>query len=156
MSREEIQPIQDKLHHLGLSIPVYIIAINKTRSTDIIAWDNEWQHLMPFSGTFVKAGRNRYLLFNNTRYVDVEFKPTDPYPFPVKLHISCTQPEHLDEEVTKELIDQIYQFSRMYWKSVKQQHLPVTIRYPEMLAEIFPHFEDTHLPEFGKDKLWFL
>lgn len=156
MSKEEIKPILDKLHHLGLVIPVYIISINKTQSTDIIAWDNEWPALMPFSGTFIKAGRNRYLLFNNTRYANEVHKSSDGYPFPVKLHISCTKPDKLDETVTKELVDQIYQFSRMYWKSVKQQHLPVTIRYPEMLAEIFPHFDSYHLPEFGKDKLWFL
>jgi hypothetical protein len=42
----------------------------------------------------------------------------------------------------KELIDQVYQFSRIYWKSVKQQGLPVTIKYPEMIAEIIPHFND--------------
>jgi hypothetical protein len=44
----------------------------------------------------------------------------------------------------------------MYWKSVKQQNLPVTIKYPEMVAEIFPHFESEVIPPFGKDNLWFL
>lgn len=51
---------------------------------------------------------------------------------------------------------QIYKFSRMYWKSVKQQNLPITIKYPEMVAEIVPHFEDDYLPEFGRRNLWFL
>ena len=37
-----------------------------------------------------------------------------------------------------QFIDQVYQFSRMYWKSTNQQSLPVTIKYPEMVAEIFP------------------
>ena len=41
-----------------------------------------------------------------------------------------------------QLIDQVYQFSRIYWKSVRQQGLPVTIKYPEMIAEIMPHVED--------------
>lgn len=156
MSKAEIKPIQEKLYQLGLDIPVYIISINKTKSTDIIAWDSEWGNLMPTSGTFIKLGEKRYLLFNNTRYNDVEHKGSDGYPFPVKLNISCTQPDKLDDEITKELIDQVYQFSRMYWKSVKQQHLPITIKYPEMLAEIFPHFNSSDIPEFGKDKLWFL
>lgn len=61
-----------------------------------------------------------------------------------------------DVEVIRELIDQVYQFSRMYWKSISQQNLPVTTKHPEMVAEIFPHFEHTHLPEFGKENLWFL
>ena len=41
-------------------------------------------------------------------------------------------------------------------KFVRQQNLPVTINYPEMVAEIFPHFEGNEIPDFGKDNLWFL
>jgi len=44
----------------------------------------------------------------------------------------------------------------MYWKAVKQQNLPITIKYPEMVAEIVPHFSDAELPQFGKSNLWFL
>ena len=29
-------------------------------------------------------------------------------------------------------------------------------KYPEMIAEMFPHFESNVIPDFGKDKLWFL
>ena len=59
-------------------------------------------------------------------------------------------------EFTTELIDQVYQFRRKYWKSISQQNLPVTTKYPEMVAEIFPHFEYGTLPPFGKGNLWFL
>jgi hypothetical protein len=48
----------------------------------------------------------------------------------------------------------VYQFSRIYWKSVKQQNLPVTIKYPEMVAQIAPHFDGADIPEFGKDGTW--
>jgi len=58
--------------------------------------------------------------------------------------------------VVKELLDQVYQFSRMYWKSISQQNMPVTIKYPEMVAEIYPYFEHDKLPDFGKKNLWFL
>jgi hypothetical protein len=44
----------------------------------------------------------------------------------------------------------------MYWKPVRQQNLPVTIKYPEMVAEIFPHFQGNNIPDFGKNNLWFL
>jgi hypothetical protein len=54
------------------------------------------------------------------------------------------------------LIDQVYQFSRMYWKSVAQQNLPVTILYPQMVAEMFPYFKTPVLSDFGKETLWFL
>jgi hypothetical protein len=61
-----------------------------------------------------------------------------------------------DVEVVRELIGQVYQFSRMYWKSISQQNLPVTTKYPEMVAEIYPHFQEDNLPDFGKSNLWFL
>jgi hypothetical protein len=97
------------------------------------------------------------LLFNNTRYPDGSFSPADGYPFPIKLNIDCTDKEQLkDVKVIRQLIDQVYQFSRMYWKSVRQQNLPVTIKYPEMVAQIAPHFDGDDIPEFGKDNLWFL
>jgi hypothetical protein len=44
----------------------------------------------------------------------------------------------------------------MYWKSLSQQNLPVTVKYPEMIAEIVPFFDGDGIPPFGKDKLWFL
>ena len=80
----------------------------------------------------------------------------DGFPFPVKLTITCpNHPETLDESVVNQLIDQVYQFSRIYWKSIKQQGLPVTIKYPEMIAEIMPHFDN---PTAYSDQrsLWFL
>ena len=61
-----------------------------------------------------------------------------------------------DEALIQKLIDQVYQFSRMYWKSVSQQNIPVTIAYPEMVANIFSHFKQHYIPEFGNDNLWFL
>jgi hypothetical protein len=50
----------------------------------------------------------------------------------------------------------VYQFSRIYWKSVSQQSLPVTIKYPEMVARMFPYFQRSSMPQFGKSNLWFL
>ncbi|MBL0200343.1 MAG: hypothetical protein IPP81_09235 [Chitinophagaceae bacterium] len=60
------------------------------------------------------------------------------------------------DTLINKLIDQIYQFSRMNWKSVSQQNLPVTIKYPEIVPEIFPYFNNEKLPDFGKENLWFL
>ena len=65
---------------------------------------------------------------------------------------SCLQ----EENAITELIDQVYQFSRMYWKSVSQQNLPVTIKYSEMVAQIYPHFQNNTLSEFARKNLWFL
>ncbi|NLO71781.1 MAG: hypothetical protein GX102_12735 [Porphyromonadaceae bacterium] len=157
MNEEELEHIEAALHSMDLPIPVFIISINKTESKDIVAFDMNWSEMMPESGTFINIGSNKYLLFNNTRYPDGSFSPADGFPFPIKLNIDCTDKEQLkDTKVIRQLIDQVYQFSRMYWKSVRQQNLPVTIKYPEMVAQIAPHFDDDDIPEFGKDNLWFL
>jgi hypothetical protein len=73
------------------------------------------------------------------------------------MRLSATDEEAIKdwEEVTQ-LVEQVYQFSRIYWKSVSQQSLPVTIKYPEMVARMFPYFEGRTLPSFGKRNLWFL
>jgi hypothetical protein len=157
MSKEEVEPIENGLRELELNIPVFIVSINKTESSDIVAFDLNWKDLMPISGTFIKLGYNRFLLFNNTRYSETEFNYNDGFSFPIKLKINCSKPELVDDYKTvKELIDQVYQFSRMYWKSVRQQNLPVTIKYPEMVAEMLPYFEGNEIPDYGKDNLWFL
>jgi hypothetical protein len=157
MSKEEVEPIENGLRELELNIPVFIVSINKTESSDIVAFDLNWKDLMPISGTFIKLGYNRFLLFNNTRYSETEFNYNDGFSFPIKLKINCSKPELVDNYKTvKELIDQVYQFSRMYWKSVRQQNLPVTIKYPEMVAEMLPYFDGDEIPDYGKDNLWFL
>ncbi len=159
MSKKEIDPIIDKMNKLELGCPLYIVNINKTDSEDIIAFDTGWHgKLMPKSGTFIKIGWNQYLLFNNSRYSnDIKYPYGESYSFPIKLSISSPTEGALDDVKTnKLLIEQVYQFSRLYWKSLRQQNVPVTIKYPEMLAEIAPNFKGTDMPSYGKDKLWFL
>jgi len=157
MSRKELEPIEKGLKSLGLDIPVFIISINKKESSDIIAFDTSWENLMPLSGSYINIGYNKFLLFNNTRYDKNIYKSSEGFPFPIKLKIECTQPELIEDiKTVKELIDQVYQFSRMYWKSVSQQNLPVTIKYSEMVAEMLPYFESKEIPPFGQETLWFL
>jgi len=159
MSEEEIKPIENALHNLGLDIPVYVVTINKTESEDFVVFDGGWSDLMPYSGRYINLGNKNYLLCNNTRYEDNSFKAIDGFPFPVKLKIECPSDNtrQIDTNTIKQLIDQVYQFSRIYWKSVKQQNLPVTIKYPEMVAQIAPHFNGGNIPpNIGNDNLWFL
>lgn len=157
LSKKELKPIIDTLHALGLPIPVIVVTINKTESKELLAFDTSSQKLMPYSGTIVKVGAKEYLLFNNTRYEEAS-APTDrEHHFPVKISFFSDKAELLDDPaLINQLIDQVYQFSRMYWKSVSQQNLPVTIKYPEMVAEIFPYFTHDKLPDHGKESLWFL
>jgi hypothetical protein len=159
MSKKEAQPIIDMLYRLGLNIPVIVVTINKTETQDIVAFDTESTDLMPTSGTVVRVGGNQFLLYNSAKY-DETFaagKGKKDYPFPIKVKITTADKScQFDNALFAELLDQVYKFSRMYWKSVKQQNLPITIKYPEMVAEIVPHFSDAELPPFGKTNLWFL
>ena len=160
MNKKEFALIDQTLQKLDIDIPVYVVTIGKTESEDIVLFEGgteSYKGLMPFSGTYVNLGKNTYLLCNNTRYKNCKFNPYDGYPFPVKIKIECpsngNQP--IDTQVAADLIEQVYQFSRIYWKSVKQQHLPVTIKYPEMLAEIVSHFQGGMMPS-QQNNLWFL
>ncbi|MCR4768644.1 MAG: hypothetical protein K5874_00280 [Bacteroidaceae bacterium] len=173
--KREFKKVEDMLHSLSLDVPVYIVTINKTESEDIVLFDEESTYssynyktrqsesvksLMPYSGKWVNLGPSkeghRYLLCNNTRYEGEKFSAMDGFPFPVKLTIACpNRNDEIETPVIQQLIDQVYQFSRIYWKSVKQQGLPVTIKYPEMIAEIMPHFNDKTVYT-ESNCLWFL
>nr|WP_320117681.1 Piwi domain-containing protein [uncultured Marinifilum sp.] len=157
MSYKELKPIQNTLDDLGLNIPVIIVSINKTESKDYVVFDLDCPELIPNSGSVVHIGYMQYLLCNNTRYDNRMPNGIEGYPLPVKLTIRSTDDKVFEEKGTmKDIVDQVYQFSRLYWKSVSQQNLPVTIKYPEMLAEIFPHFDSRVIPQFGRKNLWFL
>jgi hypothetical protein len=157
MSKYELKPIMIALRDLDIDIPVITISINKTESKDLVLFDTNYSELMPLSGTYVPIDNHKYLLCNNTRYSENTTKIPDSFSFPIKMHIQSTDSSIFEKpDIIKKLIDQTYQFSRMYWKSVKQQNLPVTIKYPEMVAEIFPHFQSDTIPPFGQNNLWFL
>ena len=111
---------------------------------------------MPYSGTYIPIGRNKYLLFNSSRYHDQYFSLREGTPFPIKLSIDCTDKLQLNkQDIINELIAQVYSFSRLYWKSLSQQSLPVTVSYPALIAETAPHFKNG-IPAEGANKLWFL
>lgn len=173
--KREFKKVEDMLQSLSLDVPVYIVTINKTESEDIVLFDERSTYqtfnyqtrqnetvksLMPYSGKWVNLGPSkdghRYLLCNNTRYEGEKFNAMDGFPFPIKPTIACpNRNDEIDTPVVQQLIDQVYQFSRIYWKSVKQQGLPVTIKYPEMIAEIMPHFTDKTVYT-ESNCLWFL
>ena len=158
MKYEELQPIVEGMHQLELGVPLYILNINKTESEDIIAYDLNWnKKLMPVSGTYIRIDSNQFLLFNNARYPNSQYyTDTDGYPFPIKIKMSSPDDDAFeDANVALELLTQVYQFSRLYWKSLRQQNVPITIKYPEMVAQIAPRFNNG-VPEDAKNKLWFL
>lgn len=120
MSKREMQPILEGLHQLNLeNKPIYILNINKTESKDSIAYDTNFDNLMPYSGTFVRLGERKFLLFNNGRFENEKFYESDGYPFPIKVSMSSPNEDAFeDDNIITELLTQVFQFSRLYWKSL--------------------------------------
>ena len=102
---------------------------------------------MPISGTVWTIKKDKeFLIFNNTRY---EESPRgnikDEYPIKVRVHYPKGHEINFDR--IKELLGQVFEFSRIYWKSVRQQSKPVTVSYSEMIANFAAHFAENSIPE---------
>jgi len=162
LSRKELKPIEKALSSLGLSIPVVVLSVNKTFSEDLVGFDLTKNHKMPLSGSYISLSDTQYLLYNNQLVTGNEtICEREGFPFPLKIHIQQFLPgteestPMAEEEITG-LLEQVCRFSQLYWKSVSRQWMPVTLRYPEMLAQIYPHFRYNDLTESGSSSLWFL
>lgn len=156
--QKEFLPLENMLNSLKLNIPVYVITINKTESEDYVLFDaGNRPDYLPYSGRYINLGKGVFLLCNNSRYRQSK-DLVNSFPFPVKLRISCPQRpnEALDTHIVKDLIEQVFQFSRIYFKSIHQQNLPVTLKYSELISEILPYFNDANTELLGNDNLWFL
>lgn len=156
LRREEGEQIEMMLKQNDLQCPVYVVNMVTAVNDDLIAFDASKSDFMPASGTYVHLRETQFLLYNNERYSD--YGKADLL-FPIKLTITSANTNTggiLTKEDTIDIITQVYQFCRLYWKSVKMQNVPITIAYPELVAEYVPHFNDEDLPEFGKHNLWML
>lgn len=153
-NKKETEEIEKLLYkELRINIPYAIVEINDTKAQMDICFDSEYNYGMPESGTYVKVGYNEYLLFNNTRYGSKPLnKIKDELPIKVKIHFADTGGfSHSD------LINQIYEFSRLIWTGLKQKSQPATSIYAKKVAEFSAHFGGK-LPEnkVSKDTPWFL
>lgn len=139
---DELNNIDQLLKEMGLSIPIAVIEINDSKSKLDVCFDTNFDMGMPESGAFVKTGYNEYLLFNNNRYKKSPTQKIDDE-LPIKLKLSYVNTGGFS---TNELIAQVYEFSRLNWKGLKQRSAPVTITYSKMIAEFSSYF-DGEIPE---------
>ena len=117
MNQKESKTIEKTLDQLNLKVP-YIV-LNITKSEDYIPFDISYHGKMPTSGTcIILKNKRHYLLCNNERYSNNTGAKIKDFPFPIQIKISKTNQEKLSKKDAEILIDQIYQFSRMYWVSV--------------------------------------
>lgn len=137
-SDKEQRSIQDLIQNeLRLNIPFAIVEINDSKTQTDICFDQEFDMGMPESGVYIRTGYNEYLLFNNTRYQRTPLRTVlDELPIKVHIHFADTGGfSHRD------LISQVYEFSRLYWKGLKQRSQPATTIYSKLIADFEAHFE---------------
>lgn len=156
MSEKEEKAIIEALATQGINLPYVVLSI--TTDSDYIPYDLSFNGKMPVSGTCVKLRNGHYVLCNNTRYSNSVGVKIDDFPLPINIKISKTNDDRISEEDERLLIDQVYQFSRMYWRSIKQKGVPVTVLYSQKFAEFSSHTEG--LEQLNNDtvkrSLWFL
>lgn len=134
--RDEVKHIEFLLKDLNLAVPFAMVEINDSKSKMDVCFDAGYQMGMPESGVYVKIGRDEYLLFNNNRYQqEPARKIEEELPIKVKIYFADTGGFH-----HKELITQVYEFSRLNWRGLKQKSQPVTTTYSKMIAEFSAKF----------------
>ncbi|MBS1594164.1 MAG: hypothetical protein JST90_07550 [Bacteroidetes bacterium] len=159
LNSKEAQQIEFALRDFNLNIPYVVVTINDTRSKDYLFFDVSYDKLMPTSGTIVEIKPNReFLLANNSRHSQSQLYSITKFPFPLRVKINKSSNTIYDVFDVKELLDQVYSFSRIYWKSINQVSLPVTIAYSKIVADLAAHFPNHELPneKIAHSNLWFL
>ncbi len=159
LSDEEAEEIEKVLKEVKLDIPFIVLTINETKSKDYLFFDVSYKDIMPVSGTIIEIkDRTEYLLANNERHSETQLYSIRKFPFPLKIKINKPSNTLYDIFDVKELLDQVYSFSRIYWKSINQVSIPVTIAYSKIVADLAAHFPEHSLPEeeIAHSNLWFL
>jgi hypothetical protein len=159
LSEEEAKEIEDILQAFNLNIPYIVLTINETKSKDYLFFDLSYDGIMPVSGTIIETRQYyEYLIANNNRYSETQSYGISKYPFPIKVKINKSKNSTYDVFDKKTLLDQVYSFSRIYWKSISQVSLPVTISYAKIVADLASNFPAHTLPEIkiAHSNLWFL
>lgn len=153
LSSKERDAINELLKRININIPYAFVEINDTKVSTDICFDLNYELYMPQSGTYIYLKPNEYLLFNNLRYWEKPINPISQEEYPIKLRI-CDPTSSFAHH---ELISQVYEFSRLYWKSLKQKSRPVTTIYSKLIAEYVANFQEG-LPntEIAHKKVWFI
>lgn len=167
MNSTEWKDFMREVSKLGNEIPIITATIYKSEESTMVAFDENEKDMMPYSGTYIKTGDFTFLLYNNVKYDEEKFQqkvrnsddPSRLYHLPLKVDIVCRNCKEVEKKsLVDSVLTQCYQLSRMCWSTVDQQNMPITVKYPSMLAKQVPFFETDIIPnpEFACSNLWFI
>jgi hypothetical protein len=155
MGKDELAPLEKMLEELELDIPVVVAGIRQSHSKSLLVFDGGGVNVMPQNGTWTQCGEFTCLLNINYRK-KISDKPVKQT-MPMKVQFQCNREGYLETEgLIPELLNQIYAFGFMHWRSVKQSPVPVTIKYPALIASFMPWFRQKTLSPYGRSVPWFL
>lgn len=154
MSKRDFEPVRRFLKRYDPGLPVFVVRVNQGRTEDFFVRDTTDTYGLPVDGTVFRLIGQDYLLYVNG--YDGGTKPR-LQPMPVRCYLQASDPALLeDEQTVKELLQQVYDFSRLYWRSVNQPAIPVTVEYPRLLAAQTAWFDGKSVPGGLSELPWFL
>lgn len=156
VSARELKRISDLIRNqFKLNIPFAIVEINDSKTNSEICFDLDYKLLMPQSGTYVRIKPHEFLLFNNERYWEKPKKPIRNEEYPLKIRLYNSDQGGFTHH---ELISQVYEFSRLHWKGLKQKSNPVTTDYAKEIARFIANFDENKIPKnfVSQKTVWFI
>jgi argonaute-like protein implicated in RNA metabolism and viral defense len=156
LNKKEFKWVEELLDQIRADIPIIVVRINNSFNQKELVIDPNHEKCLPINGSYFHLQYHDYLLYINERQKgDAGGIKAARYPLKVSLQ-SNRAGLFEDDELVKKLMQQLYDFSFLHWRSISQPRVPVTIAYPEYLARIFPHFDAETLQGIGRTRLWFL
>jgi len=154
MSKRNFEPIRKFLRQYDPGLPVFVVRVNQDRTEDYFVRDTTDAYGLPADGTVFKLVGQDYLLYVNGYESGQKLRFQ---PMPVRCYLQASDPALLeDETIVKELLQQVYDFSRLYWRSVNQPAVPVTVEYPRLLAAQTAWFDGSSVSGGLSELPWFL
>ncbi|MDA3942625.1 MAG: Piwi domain-containing protein [Bacteroidetes bacterium] len=154
MSKREFEPIRKMLFRYDPGLPFFVVRVNQGKTDDYFVRDTADRYGLPADGSVFRLSGQDYLVYVN-RY-DGQVKPKIQ-PMPVRCLLQASDQALLaDEQTVKGLLQQVYDFSRLYWRSVNQPAMPVTVEYPRLLVEQTAWFDGSSIPGGLSELPWFL
>jgi len=157
LNKKEFREVEYLLDRFRSDIPIIVVRINNTFNQKELVMDLKHPKYLPVNGSYYHLQSHDYLLYINDRLEERQsFLKTAKYPLKISLQSNIPGLFDKQPDIIGRLMQQLYDFSLLHWRSINQPRLPVTIAYPQYLARIFPHFDAENLQGIGKTSLWFL
>lgn len=157
LNKKEFRQVENLLDRFDSKISIIVVRIKSTFQHKELVMDKAHPKYLPVNGSYYHLKYQDYLLYiNERRKGRSAYVKSARYPLKVSLQSNKPGLFSEDKDLVARIMQQLYDFSLLHWRSINQPRLPVTIAYPEYLARIFPHFDAETLQETGRTRLWFI